>query len=92
MNKEELNKMLSIVESALNKIYLAKRTKDGRKRDKAIREAKKVAQDMVYPYKARISVICQKEYLNGELFDWGHLESDLQDVYRILTELNNKNE
>ena len=47
---------------------------------------------MVYPYKAILTGICNKEYLNGELFDWGHLESDLQDVYRILTELYNENE
>jgi len=91
MNREELSHMLSIVDEALNKILLAERTIDGRRRNKAIREAKKEAQDLVYPYKAILTNICHKEYLNDELFDWGHLESDLRDVIIILTELNNKN-
>ena len=46
----------------------------------------------MYPYIAILTDICHKENLNGELFDWGHLEGDLQDVLRILTELKNKNE
>ena len=91
MVKEKIEKILFIVESALNKILLAERTIDKRKRDKAIREAKTEAQKLVYPYKAILSDICHKDNLNGELFDWGHLESDLQDVYRILTDLSNKN-
>lgn len=87
MSIEEMNQMHSIVESALNKILLAERTIDKRKRDKAIREAKTEAQNMVYPYKNILTDICHKEYLNGELFDWGHLEDDLQDVYTKLKEL-----
>ena len=92
MDKEEIKQLLSIVESALNKILIAERTIDKRRRDKAIRDAKTEAHNMVYPYKAILTDICNKEYLNGEPFDWGHLESDLQDVYRILTELYNENE
>ena len=89
MNKEELNQMLSIVEDALTKIYTAERTIDKRRREKAIRDAKKEAQNMVYPYKATLIHICHKENLGDELFDWGHLEGDLQDVYTILTNLYN---
>lgn len=92
MNKEEIKLMCSIVEGALDNILLAERTIDKRKRDKAIRDAKIEAQNLVYPYKAILTDICHKENLNGELFDWGYLESDLQDVLRILTELKNKNE
>lgn len=92
LDKEDIKKYISVVDEALSIIYKAKKTKDGRRRDKMIREAEKEAQDLVYPYKAILTDICHKEYLNDELFDWGHLESDLQDVYRILTELKNKNE
>lgn len=89
MNKEELNQMLSIVEGALKKIRLAERTIDKRKRDKAIHDAKTDAQNMVYPYKALFTNICQMDNLGDELFDWGHLEGDLQEVYTKLEELYN---
>ena len=87
MSKEEIQKYISIVEEALRKIYMASRTIDKRRREKAIRDAKTEAQNMVYPYKNILTDICHKEYLNGELFDWGHLEDDLQDVYTKLKEL-----
>ena len=90
MNKEEIQEYLHIVRSALDKILLAERTIDKRRREKAIREAKKEAQNMVYPYKAILIDICHKENLGDELFDWGHLEGDLRDVYVILTKLYNE--
>ena len=90
MNNEEIKLMCSIVESALNKILLAERTIDKRKRDKAIRDAKTEAQNMVYPYKTALIEICHKEDIGDELFDWGHLESDLQDVYSKLTDIYSK--
>lgn len=89
MIKEDIKKYLSIVEEALSKIHLAERTIDKRRREKAIREAKTEAQNMVYPYKAMLIDICRKEDLGDELFDWGHLEGDLQDVYTKLKELYN---
>ena len=89
MNREELKQLLSIVDEALSKILLAERTIDKRMREKAIRDAKSEAQSMVYPYKAFLTDICHKEYLGDELFDWGHLEGDLQDVYTKLKELYN---
>ena len=92
MNNEGIKFYKSIVEEALNRIYLAKGIVDKRRRPKAIREAMDAAHDMVFPYKTILTNICHKECLNGELFDWGHIEGDLQDVLRILTELNNKNE
>ena len=90
MNKEEIKEYLHIVRSALDKILLAERTIDKRRREKAIRDAKKEAQNMVYPYKAIFIDICHKENLGDELFDWGHLEGDLEDVYEKLKELCNK--
>lgn len=89
MNNEEIKLMCSIVESALNKILLAERTIDKRKRDRAIRDAKTEAQNMVYPYKALLLDICHIDNLGDELFDWGHLEGDLHNVYTKLKELYN---
>ena len=89
MNNEEIKLMCSIVESALNKILLAERTIDKRKRDRAIRDAKTEAQNMVYPYKALLLDICHIDNLGDELFDWGHLEGDLHNVYSKLKELYN---
>ena len=88
-NKEEHLKYFTSI--CINEGRGYKTNGEKRKRDKAIREAKTEAQKLVYPYKAILSDICHKDNLNGELFDWGHLESDLQDVYRILTDLSNKN-
>lgn len=87
MGKEELHNMLFILESALDKILIAERIIDGRKRDKAIREALEEAQNMIYPHKARLIEICQIENLGDELFEWGHLKGDLQEVYGKLKEL-----
>lgn len=80
MKKEEILKLKSIVEKALYKINIAKCTRS----DKAIAEAKEEAQNIVYPHKDRLAEICSMQYFNGELFDWGHLENDLHDVYQEL--------
>lgn len=90
MDYEETKRYLLLVESALNKIFLAKRIRDGRMRPKAIREAKIDAQNMVRPHRAELIEICQMENIGDELFDWGHLEGDLEDVYEKLKELCNK--
>ncbi len=87
MDKEELHNMLSIVESALEKILLAELITDKRSREKNIREAKEEAQNMVYPYKARLTEICHMENLGNELFDWGFLKGDLQEVRVKLKEM-----
>lgn len=87
MSKEEIQEYISIVERALNEILLAERTIDKRKRDKAIRDAKTEAQNLVYPYKALLIDICHIDNLGDELFDWGHLEVDLHNVYNKLKEL-----
>ena len=87
MSKEEIQEYISIVEEALRKIYMAERTIDKRKRDKAIRDAKTEAQNMVYPYKALLTDICNIENLGDELFDWEHIEGDLRIIYAKLKEL-----
>ncbi len=87
INRDAICKYLSIVGNALDIILLAERTKDGRKRDKEIRKAKEEAQNMVYSYKANLADVCNLESLGSELFDWGHLEGDLQTVYAKLKEL-----
>lgn len=85
--EEELHNMLFILESALDKILIAERTIDGRKRDKAIRVALEEAKNMVYPHKTRLIEICQMENIGDELFDLGHLKGDLQEVYGKLKEM-----
>ena len=90
MNNEETEKYLSLVKSAWDKIFLAKRIRDGRMRPKAIRDAKIDAQNMVRPHRAELIEICQMENIGDELFDWGHIEGDLEDVYEKLKELCNK--
>lgn len=90
MNKEELYNMISDVEGALKEICLAERTIDKRKRGKAIHDAKVNAQNMVYSYKTVLIDICHLENLGEELFDWGHLESDLDRVCTILKDLYNQ--
>lgn len=87
MKKENIEKYKSIVGSALDKILIAKRTIDKRKREKAIRDAEIEAYNMVRPFKAELTAICEMGYLGDELFDWGHLEGDLRDVYSHLDEL-----
>lgn len=87
MNKEVVKNYLKIVECALDKIYLAKINTDKRKLEKAIRDAKHDAHDMVILYKAELIVICNLEHIGEELFDWGHLESDLQTVFEKLKEI-----
>lgn len=89
MNKGLIEEYMHIVKDAWEKIALAERTIDRRKRDKAIRDAKTEALNMVYPHKARLIEICQMENLGDELFDWGHLTGDLYDVYKKLEELLN---
>lgn len=92
MNSEEIREYISVVKGALNKIYLAEKIIDKRKRDKAIHDAKVDAKNMVYPYKTILTSICHMENLGDELFDWGrHIESDLQRVYAILKDLYNQN-
>ena len=90
MSKEEIQEYISIVERALNEILIAEMTIDKRKRDKAIRDAKTEAQNLVYPYKALLIDICHIDNLGDELFDWGHLEGDLQEVHRRLKEMCSK--
>ena len=90
MNSEEIRKCISVVESALKDIYLAERTIDKRKRNKAIHDAKVDAQNMVYPYKTVLIDFCHLENLGEGLFDWGHLESDLERVCTILKDLYNQ--
>lgn len=87
MNKEVVKNYLEIVEHALDKIYLAKINTDKRKLEKAISVAKHDAHDMVFPYKAELIVICNLEHIGEELFDWGHLESDLQTVFEKLKKI-----
>ena len=89
MNKELIEEYIHIVKDALDKILLAERTIDRRKRDKAIRDAKTEAHNMIFPHKETLIEICQIKNLYDELFDWGHLEGDLEDVYRKLKELLN---
>lgn len=89
MNKDNIKEYISIVESALRKIHIAKSAKKG-KREVAIRKAKEEAQKFVFPYKDKLINLCQKENLGDELFDWGPIESDLHDVYTTLTDLYNK--
>ena len=86
MSKKELLNVLSIVEDALNKILLAERTIDKRKHEKAVREAKIEAQNMVLPYRDIFDKELDINY-NGELFSWGYIESDLRTVYEKLTEM-----
>lgn len=90
IKREAICKYLSIVGNALDAILLAERTRDGRKRDKEIRKAKEEAQNMVYSYKDDLADICNLESLGSELFDWGHLKGDLQDVYAKLKELSSQ--
>lgn len=90
INRDEIRKYISIVGNALDKILLAERTKDGRKRNEKIREAKEEALNMILSYKAELANICNLESLGSELFDWGHLKGDLQDVYSKLGELNER--
>lgn len=86
MNREELNQMLSIVDEALSKILLAERTIDKRKHEKAVREAKIEAQNMVIPYRDLLDKELDINY-NGELFSWGFIENDLRMVREKLTEM-----
>ena len=88
-DKEEIGKYISLVKDAWDKIFLARRTRDKRSRDKAIRDARIYAQNVVRPYKVRLIELCHFENLGDELFDWGHLEGDLHDVYEKLKELHN---
>lgn len=89
MDKGLIEEYIHIVKGALDKILLAEKTIDRRKRDKAIRDAKTEALNMIYPHKAKLTEICQIKNLGDELFDWGHLEGDLEDVYMKLKELLN---
>lgn len=85
MINEDLKKVLSIVSEAQDKIFLAQSYYDKRKKEKAIRDAKTYAQNLVLPY----SALLEKELdlsLNGELFSWGFLEDDLQRVNNLLSE------
>ncbi len=90
MNNEEIERYFSLVKNARDKILLARGVRDKRMHDKAVREAKKDAQNTVQPHKADLIEICHMENLGDELFDWGHLEGDLEDVYEKLKELCNK--
>lgn len=85
MSKEEIQEYISIVERALNEIFLAERTIDKRTREKAIREAKTEAQNLVLPYRE----LFEEELLdyNGELFSWGFIENDLRTVRVKLSEM-----
>lgn len=87
MDYEETERYLLLVESALNKILLAKGVRDKRMHDKAVRDAKSDAQSMVYPHQTRLIEICHIENLGDELFDWGHIEGDLQMVYDKLKKI-----
>lgn len=90
MNNEGIEIFFSLVKSARDKILLARGIRDKRMRPKAIREAKIDAQNMVRPHRAELIEICQMENIGDELFDWGHIEGDLEDVYEKLKELCNK--
>lgn len=52
---ENINEILQIVENARTTIALAKGCRDGRKREKRIKEAKLKAQELLEPIKAEIN-------------------------------------
>lgn len=83
---ENINEILQIVENARTTIALAKGCRDGRKREKRIKEAKLKAQELLEPIKAEIKYLCNYD-INGmdDLFSWGFIESDLNKVYDILS-------
>lgn len=87
MSQEEVKNCINVINEALEQINLAKLFPDKRSRENKIRDAKHVAHDMVIPYKAELIVICNLEHIGEELFDWGHLESDLQTVFEKLKEI-----
>lgn len=86
MTRDELNQMLLIVDEALGKMLLAERTIDKRKLEKAVREAKIDAQNMVLPYRDLLDKELDINY-NGELFSWDFIENDLRAVREKLTEM-----
>ena len=86
MSKEEIQEYILIVTEALRKIHMAERTIDKRKRDKAIRDAKTEAQNLVLPYRETFEEELDLDY-NGELFSCGFIENDLQTVRDKLSEM-----
>lgn len=87
MNQEDIKNYINVINDALEQINLAKLYTDKRSRENKIRDAKHIAHGMVIPYKAKLIVICNLEHIGEELFDWGHLESDLQTVFEKLKEI-----
>lgn len=85
---EDFNELLNTINKALRMIEFAKLCKDGRKRNKQIRDAKVKAQEIVWPLANRIRTYCEHQNLLGrdDLFTIGFLESDLEIVKQLLLE------